>query len=81
MQVVLPEGMTRGGIQSGAGFQIFGGELMVTERTVEQVGHDLEPCAVLGSIRCLLTCALHLLLPICAPFPSPSFRILFTDCV
>ena len=37
IQVVLPEGMASEPLQSAAGLHILSGELMVTERTVEQV--------------------------------------------
>lgn len=37
LQVVLPEGMAAEGIHSAAGLQILAGELLVSERTVEQV--------------------------------------------
>ena len=37
LQVVLPEGMACERMQSAAGLQILSGELMVNERTVEQV--------------------------------------------
>ena len=37
LQVVLPEGMAAENIHSAAGLQILAGELLVTERTVEQV--------------------------------------------
>lgn len=37
LQVVLPEGMACERMQSAAGIQILSGELMVNERTVEQV--------------------------------------------
>ena len=36
-QVVLPEGMAAEHVQSAAGLQILSGDLMVSERTVEQV--------------------------------------------
>lgn len=37
LQVVLPEGMAGESIHSAAGLQILAGELLVNERTVEQV--------------------------------------------
>ena len=37
LQVILPEGMAADSIHSAAGLQILAGELLVTERTVEQV--------------------------------------------
>ena len=37
LQVVLPEGMAGESFQSAAGLQILSGEMMVSERTVEQV--------------------------------------------
>ena len=37
LQVVLPEGMAAESVQSAAGLQVLSGELMVSERTVEQV--------------------------------------------
>lgn len=39
-QVVLPEGMAAEHVQSAAGLQILSADLMVSERTVEQVNQQ-----------------------------------------
>ena len=57
LQVVLPVGMTKGKIQSATGLQIFGGELMVAERSVEQV---CGPACIISHAGCrLCNHALH----------------------
>ena len=55
LQVVLPEGMAAESMHSAAGLQILAGEMMVHERTVEQVNLTLYTCLVHVKHQQLLT--------------------------
>ncbi len=55
LQVVLPEGMAAESMHSAAGLQILAGEMMVHERTVEQVSPTLYTCLLHIKHQQLLT--------------------------
>ena len=55
LQVVLPEGMAAESMHSAAGLQILAGEMMVHERTVEQVSPTLYTCLLHVGNQQLLT--------------------------
>ena len=55
LQVVLPEGMAADSMRSAAGLQILAGEMMVHERTVEQVSLTYYACLLHVRHQQLLT--------------------------